>query len=158
MRLAAGSRVASCALLCAVMLGCAADPESAPGSIEVVEPTAEPIETDAPVPASIDAAEARAASVDGAASDDREATPEQFVVYFGAFRDYLAAARYAESLRSAGLLQVNIERARGGGSELILTDPMIRADADALAESLGGRVLSVDATRRMTEPPGSLLR
>lgn len=147
------------ALLCAAMLGCAPEPE--PSRIEVVEPATEPVEAGEIAPGNAGAAEAPT-NVDAAgapsAADVPEAEPEQFVVYFGSFRNYLAAARYAESLRSAGLLQVNIERARGGGSELIVTDPMDRADADALAESLGGRVLSVDSARRLTEDYGSILQ
>ena len=149
-------------LLCALMLGCARAPE--PSRIELVEPAAEPARADtgeAPdaEPGDVDAA---AAPEPGSASADTAdapaAEPEQFVVYFGSFRDYLAASRYAESLRSAGLLQVNIERAKGGRGELLVTDAMDRAEADALAESLGGRVLTEDWARQNTEKLGSILQ
>lgn len=172
------------ALLCAVLSSCGGETE--PGGSGVVAPAPAPIDasrgppagetpaaneaaaaSELPIGESRSASETPAATESPATSEStaanedaagsRDAAPEQFVVYFGSFRDYLAAANYSESLRSAGLLQVNITRAKGGG-EMVVTDPMDEGDAKALAESLDGRLLSVSSLRRMTEDYGFLSR
>ena len=109
-------------------------PEASPAPASISEPALEDDSTiEAPVPAA-----------------------DEFVVYLGSFRDYRAAATYSEALRSAGLLDVDIRRAKAGG-EMLVTSPMSESEASELAERLGGRVLSVESLARMTEDYGFLL-
>jgi hypothetical protein len=135
------------AMLCAMALGCTEPPP--PARPAVVEPV--PAETRETLPVEPESPVIEAAtSTEGSPAEDAE--PEQFVVYFGGFRDYLAAETYVESLRSGGLFGAKITRGTGG-REMVVTDPMDEAEAKANAESLGGRVLSVESLDRMTEKP-----
>ena len=85
-----------------------------------------------------------------AESPEPEPEQDQYVVYFGSFRDYLAASTYSESLRSAGLFDLNITRAKAGG-EMVVTGPMNQSDADELAARLRGRAISVQRLERLSE-------
>jgi cell division protein FtsN len=141
------ARTALAAMLCAIALGCAEPPPPARPTVEPV-----PAETRAAPPADPASRLVEAATSTEESPDAEDAEPAQFVVHFGAFRDYLAAATYAESLRSGGLFEAKITRAIGG-REMVVTDPMDEAEAKAIAESLGGRVLSLESLESMTEKP-----
>ena len=126
-------------ILCAAVYGCAEQAES-----DVSRTSDRPVA----LPAAPDAPSADAQAVVAQQTDN-----EQFVVYFGSFRDRLAAARYREHLHSMGLLRVNIRTAQAG-VEMLVTDPMDQVAAQELAESLNGAVASVDWLDRTTRDYG----
>ena len=125
------------AFLCAAAIGCA----------DQSEPDASRVTVRDPVPQ-------RAPETQSPNTEDtrpQDASEEPVVVYFGSFRDRLAAAKYMEHLHSMGLFRVHIRTAKTGGVEMLVTEPMERAAAQELAESLNGRVMSEDWLRRSTK-------
>ena len=129
------------ALLCSAVLGCADEPQ--PIESVVVRRISEP------------RIEAEAEPISAEAAPPQELSDAEVVVYFGSFRDRLAAAKYRQHLHAMGLLNVNITRAQAG-VEMLVTEPMDPIAAEELAESLGGRVLSLEWLHRTTRDYGLL--